>query len=232
MTGITAKILFAALFTGIISLDRSAFGQFQLSRPLVAAPLMGAVLGCPLEGALIGLTYELLFLNSLPVGSFIPYHPLFPSLVSVLLVAVYKGPHHSLDLLGPAIFLGLPSVFLDRAVDIQWRRSNERAFHRAMVFLRLGRPDLAQQRHLLSIGRAAVFHGAAFLLTAVIFVPVFKEVLKFSDYLPDRLAVVALLPFFVGLAGLSYEQTSRRGWRGFALGIILGAGIGLWRSLH
>ena len=231
MTGIVAKIILAAFVAGILSIDRNAFGQFQLSRPIVSALIMGLVFGCPVEGAIVGLLYELLFLGSLPVGSFIPYHPLFPSLISVLLIGMYEGPRHPMELIGLAVLFGVPTVFLDRAVNIRWRRSNERAFHRAMVYLRLGRTDLVELQHVLSALRAGLYHGGSFLLAGIILVPSFNTFVKSFDFLPGRFAIVAMLPFFMGLAGLASDRTARKGWKGFTLGLALGACVGIWRTL-
>jgi mannose/fructose/N-acetylgalactosamine-specific phosphotransferase system component IIC len=231
MSAVVAKFIITAVVAGILSIDRSAFGQFQLSRPMVSACVMGVVLGCPAEGAAIGLLYELLFLGVLPVGSFIPHHPLFPSLVSVLLVGMYQGPIPSMELVGLAVLLGAPTAFLDRVVNVQWRRSNERAFHRAMVYLRLGRTDLVQVQHVLSVFRAGLYHGGSFLVTGIVLVPVFNILLKTSEYLPQRLAVVAMIPFFMGLAGLASDRTGKKGWKGFTAGLVLGAGAGIWRIL-
>ncbi len=231
MTGAAAKIILSALVAGVLSIDRNAFGQFQLSRPMVSGLVMGVILGCPVEGAIVGLIYELLFLGSLPVGSFIPYHPLFPSLISVLLIGMYEGPRPPIELIGLAVLFGAPTAFLDRAVNIQWRRSNEKSFHRAMVYLRLGRTDLVQLQHVLSGLRAGLYHGGSFLLTGVVLVPVFNTLLKSSDFLPERLAIVAMLPFFIGLARLASDRTARKGWKGFALGLTAGAFVGIWRVL-
>ena len=231
MTGIVAKVILSALVAGILSIDRNAFGQFQLSRPIVSALIMGVILGCPVEGAIVGLIYEVLFLGSLPVGSFIPYHPLFPSLVSVLLIGMYNGPRPPMELIGLAVLLGAPTAFLDRAVNVQWRRSNERAFHRAMVYLRLGRTDLVQLQHVMSALRAGLYHGGSFLLTGAVLIPSFNTLLKSAGNFPERFAIVAMLPFFMGLAGLASDRTARKGWKGFTLGLALGACVGIWRAL-
>ncbi len=231
MTVFIVKIVLSSLVAGLLSIDRSAFGQFQLSRPMVSAFIMGLILGCPTEGAIVGLIYELFFLSSLPVGSFIPYHPLFPSLISVLLVSMYGGSRPTVELVGLAVLFGVPTVFVDRFVNIQWRRSNERAFHRAMVYLRLGRTDLVQLQHIVSGLRAGVYHGVSFLLTGVVLVPIFNLLLMKKGFMPERFTVVAMLPFLIGLAGLSSDRTARKGWTGFTLGLLAGAGVGWWRYL-
>jgi mannose/fructose/N-acetylgalactosamine-specific phosphotransferase system component IIC len=231
MTAVLVKIFLAAIVAGLLSIDRNAFGQFQLSRPMVSALIMGAVLGRPLEGAVVGLIYEVLFLGSLPVGSFIPYHPLFPSLISVLLISLYEGPRNPIELIGLAVLLGAPTAVLDRAVNVWWRRSNERAFHRAMVYLRLGRTDLVQLQHVLSALRAGLYHGGSYLLAGLAMVPVFNLILRSSVYLPERLAVIAMVPFFMGLAGLASDRTAKKGWKGFTAGLLVGASVAFWRAL-
>lgn len=232
MTVAVTKILLSALVAGILSLDRNAFGQFQISRPMVASFILGLVLGVPAEGVILGLIYELFFLSSLPVGSFIPHHPLFPSLISVLLIGMYPGPRPTMELIGLAVLFGVPTVFLDRAVNIHWRRSNEKAFHRAMVYLRLGRTDLVQLQHLMSALRAGLYHGGSFLLAGTVLVISFNFLIKGSGPLLARFSIVAMLPFLTGLAGLASDRTARRGWKGFTLGLVLGAGLGIWRALY
>ena len=224
-------VVLSALLVGIFSVDRSAFGQFQFSRPLVAAHVLGFVLGCPGEGAIVGLLYELLFLRSLPVGSFIPNHPLFPSLVSVLLIGTYNGPETGVALIGPAIFFGLPTFVLDQTVNVLWRRSNEETYYRAEAYIRLGRENLAGLLHLLALSRAALFHGAAFLLSGAILIPLFGAAMREFPRLAGILTVVAVVPLFTGIAGIAADNIRKRGWLGFAAGLAAGIGTGIWWSV-
>ncbi|MCK4536600.1 MAG: PTS sugar transporter subunit IIC [Desulfuromonadales bacterium] len=64
------------VFTGTLAmlagLDRVALLQFMISRPIVAAPLAGWVMGNPLVGLEVGALLELLWLGRLPVGASIP----------------------------------------------------------------------------------------------------------------------------------------------------------------
>ncbi len=64
------------LLTGVLAmlagLDRMALLQFMVSRPIVAAPLAGLLMGNPLVGLEIGTMLELLWLGRLPVGASIP----------------------------------------------------------------------------------------------------------------------------------------------------------------
>lgn len=66
----------AYVTTGILSillgLDRVAVLQCMVSRPLVAAPLTGWLLGVPQVGFEAGILLELLWLGRLPVGAVVP----------------------------------------------------------------------------------------------------------------------------------------------------------------
>jgi mannose/fructose/N-acetylgalactosamine-specific phosphotransferase system component IIC len=57
------------LLGGVVAMDATSFGQLMLSRPLVAGTLAGALLGMPLEGALVGGLLEALSITILPVGA-------------------------------------------------------------------------------------------------------------------------------------------------------------------
>lgn len=66
------KILLIAAVGGLLSLDRTALGQFMVSEPIVAAPLVGWFLGDTAAGVVIGIVLEMLWVLDLPVGTFVP----------------------------------------------------------------------------------------------------------------------------------------------------------------
>ncbi|OHB28330.1 MAG: hypothetical protein A2X84_03755 [Desulfuromonadaceae bacterium GWC2_58_13] len=67
-----AEYIFAGGISILAGLDRTAAMQFMVSRPIVAAPAVGLVLGDPWIGLQGGILIELLWLGRLPVGSAIP----------------------------------------------------------------------------------------------------------------------------------------------------------------
>jgi len=225
MMDLVVPIFFASLFTGVISIDRAAFGQFQLSRPMVAAPLLGLLMGCPAEGVLIGLIFELLFLDSLPVGSFVPLEALYPALLSVVVIGTGQVPRSALPI---ALVVSLPSVVADRWADNRWRRVNERIFSRAEAYVRLGRLDLVQIQMVLAILQAGFFNFLAFLLSSAVLVPMAAVVAEKLPALPGLLLAAALVPILTGLAALSSRRLRKgKEWIGFAAGVFFGLLAGL-----
>jgi mannose/fructose/N-acetylgalactosamine-specific phosphotransferase system component IIC len=66
------QLLVAGIFGGLLALERRAFLQAMLSRPLVAATLMGALLDDLQAGLFIGMLLELFHLGSASLGAALP----------------------------------------------------------------------------------------------------------------------------------------------------------------
>ena len=62
-------LLWLSLLGGWVATDSTSFGQFMVSRPIVAATLAGWIVGDPLAGATLGVVLEAFHLNVLPVGA-------------------------------------------------------------------------------------------------------------------------------------------------------------------
>ena len=69
-----ADVLWAALWGGLATLERRAFLQAMLSRPLVAATVMGLLIGDVNAGLFTGLVLELFYLGAASLGAAVPDH--------------------------------------------------------------------------------------------------------------------------------------------------------------
>ncbi|MFN7134708.1 MAG: PTS sugar transporter subunit IIC [Myxococcales bacterium] len=67
----------AGLVSGLLGLERKAFLQAALSRPLVAGGLIGLVMGRPIAGLLVGAALELFFASAVALGAALPDNELF-----------------------------------------------------------------------------------------------------------------------------------------------------------
>jgi PTS system mannose-specific IIC component len=68
------EVLAAGAWGGALALERKAFLQAMLSRPLVAATGMGLLLGDLDSGLAIGMVLELYYLGSASLGAAVPEH--------------------------------------------------------------------------------------------------------------------------------------------------------------
>ncbi len=67
-----AQLTLAALWGGLVSLERRAFLQAMLARPLVAGTVMGLLLGDTVAGLYTGMLLELFHLGSANLGASLP----------------------------------------------------------------------------------------------------------------------------------------------------------------
>ncbi len=65
------KIVVVSIAGGILCLDRIVL-QAMISRPIVAAPVIGLILGDPYTGLIVGAFIELFWIDRLPIGAYIP----------------------------------------------------------------------------------------------------------------------------------------------------------------
>lgn len=65
-------VLLAGLWGGVVAVERKAFLQAMLSRPLVSATIMGVLLGDTLSGVFVGMLLELFYLGTANLGASLP----------------------------------------------------------------------------------------------------------------------------------------------------------------
>jgi mannose/fructose/N-acetylgalactosamine-specific phosphotransferase system component IIC len=113
----------AALASGLAAVDRKGALQLMLSRPIVLAPALGALLGDARGGLMLGVPLELLFLGGVNLGGSIPDNEalLAGALTSMVVPAglLGRGVDASLAALGLALLMPLSVVgrSLDRASE-------------------------------------------------------------------------------------------------------------------
>jgi mannose/fructose/N-acetylgalactosamine-specific phosphotransferase system component IIC len=82
--------LLVALVAGILEWDIYGWGQTMISRPIVAGPIMGLILGDLQTGLFIGATIEMMYLGVIPVGAAIPPDPTTATTIATS-VAILSG---------------------------------------------------------------------------------------------------------------------------------------------
>ncbi|MDX2014224.1 MAG: PTS sugar transporter subunit IIC [Myxococcaceae bacterium] len=114
------SILISALWGGLLALERRAFLQAALSRPLPAAVGVGALLGDVTSGLMVGLVFELFHLGGASLGGAHADHETLPAVAGAAL-AVSLGHASGSDatpaVWSLAILLCAPLGILGRRVD-------------------------------------------------------------------------------------------------------------------
>jgi len=153
----------AALLCG---LDRTAIFQFMISRPIVAAPLTGFLMGDPLLGLKVGALLELLWLGRLPVGASIPPDDTQVAVgATVLSVATGK----SLGIEAPAFFIlcvviALPLGKVGQIFDRMARHANGVLLKKARIAIEKDVSSTIERYHLLGFVSFAAASIATYLV--------------------------------------------------------------------
>lgn len=110
-----------------LSLDITMFGQFMVSRPIFAGPLVGYILGDINTGFWLGMIVEMMWINAIPLGTSIPVDLTMMTVLSVSWSCLhFKG---SQDAAIFALAIAVPFAYLYREVDIAGRLFNTKIMH-------------------------------------------------------------------------------------------------------
>ncbi len=161
-----ADYLLAAGLAVIAGLDRTAALQLMISRPIVAAPLTGWLLGDPLVGLQLGALVELLWIGRLPVGAAIPPDDTQVSIGGTVLAITmgtslgYSGPGFIVLCTLIAMPLGKFGQYFDRLA----RHRNNRLLQNAEAGLDAGHLKVAETYHLIGLMHFAFSSLATFVV--------------------------------------------------------------------
>ena len=156
---------FVAMLTG---LDRVALVQVMISRPLVAGPLTGWVLGSPLVGMEVGMLLELLWLGRLPVGAAIPPDDTQVT-VGATVLALSVGPTLGLSgmpLVILSVLIAIPLGKFGQVFDRLARHVNDRLAVSGHTALMAGNTGGLERNHLFGLASFAL----ASLATALVII--------------------------------------------------------------
>jgi len=116
----------AALLSGLLALERKAFLQAMVSRPLVAGTILGLALARPAEGVALGAGLEFFYLGAVSLGASLPDNELFTTIAAVgcagTLAASASLPMPAT--LACAVLATLPAAKLGKLVDRLSERLN------------------------------------------------------------------------------------------------------------
>ena len=153
-----AEYLTTGTLAVLLGLDRVAVLQCMISRPLVAAPLTGWLLGVPLVGLEVGMLLELLWLGRLPVGAVIPPDD---TQVAIGATALALTLERLLGLHGmPAVILcilvAIPLGKFGQYCDFRARQANDHLMRQAQSAAEAGDARRIERLHLCGAGHFAL----------------------------------------------------------------------------
>ena len=147
------ELLIALLVWGtLVGVDLVSLPQMMIARPLVAGTVAGAILGDIPTGLKLGVVFELLQYDILPVGA-VRYPEYGPATVAAVATA-----HASSGVLGLGLgaLVGLVTGLFGGVTINVLRRVNSRIIHAATAQLETGDPDVLVRVHVGGVLRDAL----------------------------------------------------------------------------
>src|SRR2546427_307237 len=199
------EVLIALLVWGtLVGVDLVSLPQMMIARPLVAGTVAGAILGDIPTGLRLGVVFELLQYDILPVGA-VRYPEYGPATVAAVATA-HAAPGGEVLGLGLGALVGLVTALVGGVTINGLRRLNSRIVHAAAATLESGDPGALVRVHvggLLRDGLRAALVTSVGLVLAWLARPLLAGALAVRDGRPALLlaAVVVAAGLAAGAAG-------------------------------
>ena len=211
MSVVWTQVALAGLWGGLVALERKAFLQAMMSRPLVAATVMGALLDDVASGLAIGMLLELFFLGTANLGAALPENDTLAATgtsaaAATLSAATGAGSTPAIWSLAVLLFIGLGRV--GRKGDRLLERYAARLARVALASAEAGNITRAMRQNLWGMWPHFVVFGVATALCALAGFFLGGVLSR----LPSSLLPLIGVPSFAVAAGGKYSGP-RRAWR-------------------
>lgn len=177
--------------------------QAMISRPIVAAPVIGLILGDPYTGLIAGAFIELFWIDQPPIGAYIPPND---TMAAILVTAASIESAHYLGnlpqgLIVMAVLLFLPLGISARHMELWLCRKNEKLSDEALCDASRGDVRSIARRHLTAILNAYLFPAAFILVTLPIGISIMTWAYpRLADWTIRGLTLTYSLIPFIGTA--------------------------------
>jgi PTS system mannose-specific IIC component len=166
------EIILASFCGGLLCLDR-VFIQAMISRPVIIAPIIGLLLHNPYAGMVIGAFVELIWIDRIPIGTYIPPNDSLTAVVatSTAVIAGQKLGGISPELIALSILIAIPCGILAKQMDILIIKSNDTLSDWALIDAKKNNIRGIEQKNYLGLIKVFLFDVVYVLAILVIFIP-------------------------------------------------------------
>jgi PTS system mannose-specific IIC component len=161
------NVIVVSLAGAFLCLDRAVL-QVMISRPIVAAPAIGMILGDPYTGLIAGAFIELFWIDRLPIGAYIPPNDTMASILitaSAIESARLLG-NMSQGVIALSVLLFIPLGFLAQRMELWLSRESEKSTREALIDAARGDIQAIARKHFSAILKTYLL-SAAFMVTAL-----------------------------------------------------------------
>ena len=197
------EIILVSFCGGLLCLDR-VFVQAMISRPVIIAPLIGLLLHNLYAGLVIGAFIELIWIDRIPIGTYIPPNDSITAVVatSTAIIAGQKmGGIFPPELIAFSILLAIPCGILAKQMDILIIKSNDILSDRALADAGKNNIRGIEQKNYLGLMKVFLFDVFYVLAILVIFIP--SVIWLYPKFNATVLSTLTFTYYFLPLLGIA-----------------------------
>lgn len=196
------KIICISFAGGLLCLDR-VFVQAMISRPVIIAPLVGLILGNPYAGLIVGAILELIWIDRIPIGIYVPPNDSIAAALATSLTILAGQSLGSVtnELTALAILIAVPFGILAKKIDVKIIESNNLLSDRALVAAKAGDLRSIESKTYLGLTKVFLSYFFSLLIVQSTFVPLLAWI---YPKLPGQIhTMLSLTYFFLPLLGIA-----------------------------
>jgi PTS system mannose-specific IIC component len=175
----------------------------MISRPVVIAPLIGLFLHNPYTGLIIGALIELIWIDRLPIGTYVPPNDSITAVVatSTAVIAGSRLGGASPELIALCVLLAIPCGVLARRLDIMIIKSNDILSDKALEDAKENNVKGIERKNYLGLIRVFSFYAVFLLAVLAVFIP--SVIWAYPKFNAVLLKALSFTYYFLPLLGIA-----------------------------
>jgi PTS system mannose-specific IIC component len=196
------EIILVSFCGSVLCLDR-VFIQTMISRPVVIAPLIGLFLNNLYAGLIIGALIELIWIDRLPLGTYIPPNDSITAVTatSIALIAGSKLGGASPELIALSVLLAIPCGLMAKLMDIMIIKSNDALSDKALEDAKENNIKAIERKNYLGLIKVFSFYAIFLLAVQMIFIP--SVIWVYPKFNKTLLTALSFTYYFLPLLGIA-----------------------------
>jgi mannose PTS system EIIC component len=196
------EIIIISFCGSLLCLDR-IFIQMMISRPVVIAPLMGLLLNNIYAGLIIGALIELIWIDRLPLGAYIPPNDSIAAVVATSITGIAGSGlgRVSPELIALSVLLAIPCGMIAKQIDVLIIKSNDILSDKALEDAKENNIKAIERKNYMGLIKVFSFYVVFLLAVQAVFIPsVIWFYPKFNQVL---LKALSFTYYFLPLLGIA-----------------------------
>ena len=196
------EIILIAICGSLFCLDR-VFIQAMVSRPVVIAPLIGFFLNNLYAGLIVGALIELIWIDRLPLGTYIPPNDSIAAVVAISVTGIAGSILGRVppELIAFVVLLAIPCGMIAKKMDVLMIKSNDTLSDQALEDARENNMKAIEIKSCLGLLKVFLSYALFLFVAQMILTPFVIWI--FPKFYEVPLRALAFTYYFLPLLGIA-----------------------------